>query len=95
MVLKERVHALADGARARRNSDEIPEQSEDEKARRAVIHEWENWAALHSDDLQSPGVATFFFNHLQEKKPGLLKFESVDKRQIIHDWLHREGRIAS
>ena len=95
MVLKERIHALVDGARARRKCDEMPEQSQDETARRAVIHEWENWAALHSDDLQSPGVATFFFNHLQEKKPGLLSFESVDKRQMIRNWLRREGRIAN
>jgi hypothetical protein len=95
MVLKERIHALADGARARRKCNEMPEQSQDETARRAVIHEWENWAALHSDEVQSPGVATFFFNHLQEKKPDLLSFESVDKRRMIHDWLCREGRIAN
>jgi len=47
------------------------------------------------DEVQSPGVATFFFNHLQEKKPDLLSFESVDKRRMIHDWLCREGRIAN
>jgi hypothetical protein len=83
MVLKERVHALADGARARRKSDEMPDQNVDEAARRTVIHEWENWAALHSDDLQSPGAVTFFFNHLQEKKSGLLSFDAADKCQII------------
>ena len=72
MVLKERVHALADGARARRKCDELPEQNQDETARRAVIHEWENWAALHSDDLQSPGVATFFFHHFCRRRSPVL-----------------------
>jgi hypothetical protein len=94
MVLKERVHALADGARARRRSDEMPENGEDNAAKRAVIHEWENWAALHSEDLQSPSAVMFFFTHLQEKKPELLKFNSADKCQMIHGWLLQEGRIG-
>ena len=53
----------------------------------------ENWAALHSDDLESPKAVMFFFAHLQEKKPGLLKFDSADKCQMIRGWLLREGRI--
>jgi hypothetical protein len=94
MVLKERVHALADGARARRKNDEMPDQNVDEAARRAVIHEWENWAALHSDNLQSPRAVTFFLNHLQEKKPGLLNFDAADKCLIIQDWLRRDGPLG-
>jgi len=94
MMLKERVHALADGARAKQRSDDLPEQGEDDPVKRAVIHEWENWAALNSDDVQSPNVMIFFLDHLQSKKPLLLNFECEDKYQRIRDWLAREGRLA-
>jgi hypothetical protein len=67
MVLKERVHALADGARARRKNDEMPDQNVDEAARRAVIHEWENWAALHSDEKSAP--SHFFSTICRRKSP--------------------------
>ena len=94
MMLKERVHVLADGARARRKSDDLPAQGEDDAAKRAVIHEWENWAALNSDDVQSPNVMIFFLDHLQSKRPLILNFECADKYQRIRDWLVREGRLA-
>jgi hypothetical protein len=93
MVLKERIHALADGARARRRTDEFPETGIDDEAKRAVIHEWENWAALNSDDLQSPKAVAFFFTHLQARKPELLNFDSEEKCQTIRGWLLRDGRI--
>ena len=67
MVLKERIHALADGARAGRRTDEMPESSEGDAAQRAVIHEWENWAALHSDDLESPSRHVLFRTFAGEK----------------------------
>jgi len=67
MVLKERIHALADGARAGRRTDEMPESSEGDAAQRAVIHEWENWAALHSDDLESPKPSCSF-SHICRRK---------------------------
>jgi hypothetical protein len=51
-------------------------------------HEWDNWAALHPDDLM------LFFTHSQEKKPELLKLRSTgDKWQTVHGWLLREGRV--
>ena len=93
-MLKERIHALADGARGGRRSDDMPAQGEDDPAKRAIIHEWENWAALNSDDLQNPHVMIFFLNHLQSKKPVLLNFDCEDKYQRIRDWLVREGRLA-
>jgi hypothetical protein len=62
--------------------------------KRAIIHEWDNWAALHPDDLKSPHASMLFFTHLQEKKPGLLNLRSPgDKRQTVHGWLLREGRV--
>ena len=85
MVLKERIHALADGARAGRKDD---------PAKRGVIHECENWAALNLDDLQSPKVMIFFLDHLQSKKPVLLNFDCEHKYQRIRNWLVREGRLA-
>jgi hypothetical protein len=93
MVLKERIHALADHARARRKGDEMPENSEETAAKRAVIHEWENWAALHPDDLKSFNAGTYFFTHLQQTKPELLDFASSDKSETVHVWLLQEGRI--
>jgi hypothetical protein len=93
MVLKERIHALADHARARRKGDEMPEKSEEIATKRAVTHEWENWAALRPDDLKSPNAGTYFFTHLQQKKPELLNFDSSDKWETVHVWLLQEGRI--
>jgi hypothetical protein len=106
MVLVERMQALGDHARAGRsrgdarpdekidqNGDERPKEKQDSSARRAVIHEWENWAALNPDDLTNPGAGAFFFSHLQQKKPELLNFLSDDKWQTVSAWLVREGRV--
>jgi hypothetical protein len=100
MVLVERMQALGDHARASRwRGDERPEEKEekqekqDSAARRAVIHEWENWAALNPDDLADPAARAFFFSHLQRKKPELLNFLSDDKWQTVSAWLPREGHV--
>ena len=100
MVLVERMQALGDHARASRwRGDERSEQKEekeekrDSAARRAVIHEWENWAALNPDDLADPSAGAFFFSHLQQKKPELLNFLSDDKWQTVSAWLPREGHV--
>jgi hypothetical protein len=47
-------------------------------AKRAIIHEWENWSALHSDELDDPNVTEYFFRHLQAKRPYLLNFGDQD-----------------
>jgi len=95
MVLVERMQALGDHARAGRMRGEgrPQERQFSRDARRAVIHEWENWAALNPDDLADPGADAFFFAHLQQKKPELLDFLSDDKRQTVSAWLHREERV--
>ena len=51
----------------------IQEDDDTAAAKRAIIHEWENWSALHSDELRDPNVADYFFRHLQAKKPYLVK----------------------
>ena len=56
-------------------------------AKRAIIHEWENWSALHSDELEDPNVSEYFFRHLQAKKPQLLNFISDDERKTVLDRL--------
>ncbi len=41
----------------------LPAAREDDAtsaAKRAIIHEWENWSALHSDELDDPNVANIF-----------------------------------
>jgi hypothetical protein len=68
------------------------QEKQDSAARRAVIHEWENWAALNPDDLADPAAGAFFFSHLQQKKPELLNFLSDDKWQTVSAWLPREGQ---
>jgi hypothetical protein len=84
MELTDRLSALAG-----RRSDE-----EDGAARRAVIHEWENWAALHPDDAKDPRAGAFFFIHLQEKRSELLNFPSTgDRWQKVCDWLLQEGCV--
>ena len=100
MVLVERLQALGDHARASRwrgdersEEKEEKEEKQDSAARRAVIHEWENWAALNPDDLADPSAGAFFFSHLQQKKPELLNFLSDDKWQTVSAWLPREGHV--
>ena len=52
----------------------VQEDDDTSAAKRAIIHEWENWSALHSDELDDPNVAEYFFRHLQKKKAYLLNF---------------------
>jgi hypothetical protein len=51
-------------------------------AKHAIIHEWENWSALHSDELDDPNVAEYFCRHLHVKKPDLLHI-GIDKVQAM------------
>jgi hypothetical protein len=52
-------------------------------AKRAIVHEWENWSALHSDELDDPNVGEYFFRHLEANKPRLLDFELKNMREIV------------
>ena len=58
-------------------------------AKRAIIHEWENWSALHSDELGDAKVAGYFFEHLQKRKPHLLSFASkkVNGSEVVQKWI--------
>jgi hypothetical protein len=62
-------------------------------AKQAIIHEWENWSALHSDELDDPDVEKYFFRHLQENKLPLLNFPSDDKWQSVLAWLVENGSV--
>ena len=42
---------------------------------RPIIHEWENWSALHSDELDDPNVVEYFLRHLQTRTSCLLGFK--------------------
>ena len=64
----------------------LPTAREDDDtsaAKRAIIHEWENWSALHSDELGDLNVGEYFFRHLEAKKPHLLNFASQDKLAMV------------
>ena len=93
MVLAERMRALGDQAKAKRKIEDPPKEQDEGAAQRAVIHEWESWAALHPDDLESPDAGKYFFTHLQEQKSALLEFLSEDKWQTVRGWLLQEGHI--
>lgn len=63
--------------------EEIQENAKLSAAKRAIIHEWENWSALHSDELGDPNVGEYFLRHLEAKKPHLLNSGCKDIRSII------------
>jgi hypothetical protein len=93
MVLAERIRALGEQAKEKRKIEHTPKEKDDSAAKRAITHEWENWAALHPDDRGSPNAGKYFFTHLQGKKPVLLEFISKDKWQTVRDWLLQEFYI--
>ncbi len=64
-------------------------------ARSAIIHEWQNWSALNSDELADPNVAAYFFRHLETRKPKLLDFAAEDKMQAVRGWLLSERCIKA
>lgn len=74
---------------ARENQEKQEKQEKDDAlaARRAIIHEWQNWAALNPDELADPNVATYFFRHLEAKRPRLLDFPAEDKLKKVRTWL--------
>jgi hypothetical protein len=61
----------------------IQEDDDTAAAKRAIIHEWENWSALHSDELGDAKVAEYFFRHLQQKKTHLLSFGLRNEWDIV------------
>jgi hypothetical protein len=65
----------------------VREEDATSAAKRAIIHEWENWSALHSDELDEPNVREYFFRHLQTKKPHLVNFASDNDWQAARFWL--------
>ena len=71
----------------------IARTDDDGAAKRAIIHEWENWSALHSDELNDPEAGKYFFRHLQENKLPLLDFPSDDKWQSVRAWLMGTGSV--
>jgi hypothetical protein len=77
-------------------SQPVVSESDDHlAARRAIIHEWENWSALHTDELEDVNAGKYFFEHLQKKKSHLLGFASDDGWGTVHGWLVQAGRIAA
>jgi hypothetical protein len=65
-------------------------------AKRAIIHEWENWSALHSDELDDPNVAEYFFQHLQQRRLHLLNFMSKneDASKAVQGWVSQRTKLA-
>ena len=68
----------------------VQEDADLSAAKRAIIHEWENWSALHTDELNDPNVAEYFFRHLQTKRGYLLDFKSSKEQTMIYEWILRK-----
>jgi hypothetical protein len=69
----------------------VQEDADLSAAKRAIIHEWENWSALHSDELADAKVAEYFIEHLQKRKPHLLTFASgnEDGCEAVQTWISK------
>ena len=63
-------------------------QEDDSAAKRAIIHEWENWSALHSDELDDPNVTKYFVEHLGKRKPNLFNF-ALKQDEAVRKWTAR------
>jgi hypothetical protein len=67
----------------------IREDDDLSAAKRAIIHEWENWSALHSDELDDPNVAEYFFHYVRERRSHLLNFSVKDDNKfgVVQGWI--------
>ena len=68
------------------------------KAKRAVIREWDSWAAHHPEEAKTILGGRWFFQYLQQERPDLLDFrvgygDRFDKGLVVHRWLLSEGRV--
>jgi len=71
------------------SAEATQEHDANSAAKRAIIHEWENWSALHSDELGDAKVCEYFFQHVQNRKPHLLHFalKNKDHSEILRKWV--------
>ena len=89
------VAQLIPGETHQTASQPVSESDDHLAARRAIIHEWENWSALHTDELEDVNAGKYFFEHLQKKKAHLLGFASDDGWRTVHGWLVQAGRVSA
>jgi hypothetical protein len=73
----------------------LQEDDDTSAAKRAIIHEWENWSALHSDELNDPNVAEYFFRHLQGKRAYLIDFCSSAELTKIQEWCRKKFEFGN
>ena len=65
-------------------------------AKRAIIHEWENWAALHSDELDDPSVTDYFIDHLRTQKLHLFRLVAgPGAAETTRNWIKDTHKIRS
>jgi hypothetical protein len=86
-VVVEAKPALADDSAM--PAEAIQKDDDTSAAKRAIIHEWQNWSALHSDELSDAKVVEYFFQHLQQRKSHLLSFasENKDASTAVQKWV--------
>ena len=65
-------------------------------AKRAIIHEWENWSALHSDELDDPSVTDYFIDHLRTQKLHLFRLVAgPGAAETTRNWIKDTHKIRS
>jgi hypothetical protein len=58
-----------------------------DKARQAVLSEYDSWAKKHPDDARMMGGFRFF-RYLEAERSDLLDFRAADNKwPIVHGWL--------
>lgn len=88
--------AIASSAGASASAQSPTHEGDDDLlAKRAILHEWQNWSALNSDELSDRNVAAYFIRHLEARKPKLLDFAAEDKMQVVRTWLLSEHCIKA
>ena len=58
-----------------------------DKARQAVLSEYDSWVKIHPNDARMMG-GFLFFRYLQTDKSDLLDFRAADNKwPIVHGWI--------
>ena len=69
----------------------IARKDDESATKRAIIHEWENWSALHPDELDDPGAGKHFFRHLSSD--GKFRSGSLFSLQMAKKMLSGTGVV--
>jgi len=72
-------------------------KDKNDRAKWAVIREWDSWIEIHPGEAMTQMGGINFFAYLHREKPEILNFPSrtADKWPTVQEWLVRERRVRS